>query len=205
MAAFDLNISVLCNGDVVVKNHMVDVSIGRSGKPSRSAIANRVRRISDLYGYDVVDLSFEPVEGAFVIFPYYDPVVDMWVFDDALHGLFGEPLVEGIDDMLDLIVDQFGYKKRRAAIAFSNSELKNPFAKLSLVGPCGKDGRVSGNDYIWEERDMKGWLCPALYNYYGEAPKDIFIKVVEGSPASCWRTDFYASPDDFLKQSPWIV
>ena len=32
---------------------------------------------------------------------------------------------------------------------------------------------VGGNVYAWRERDLEGWLCPALLRYFPEAPERI--------------------------------
>ena len=36
---------------------------------------------------------------------------------------------------------------------------------------------MDGNWYKWEERNMEGWLCPALFKYFEAAPKEIYVKV----------------------------
>jgi hypothetical protein len=33
--------------------------------------------------------------------------------------------------------------------------------------------------YYCQEFETEGWLCPALYLYFAEAPSDIYIKVQE--------------------------
>ncbi|WP_017717610.1 DUF6717 family protein [Kamptonema formosum] len=33
-----------------------------------------------------------------------------------------------------------------------------------------------GNWYRWEGKNMEGWLCPALFKYFSEAPKKIYCK-----------------------------
>lgn len=35
---------------------------------------------------------------------------------------------------------------------------------------------MEGNVYHWAERDMEGWLCPALMKYFDEAPKEIYFQ-----------------------------
>jgi hypothetical protein len=33
-----------------------------------------------------------------------------------------------------------------------------------------------GNVYRWAERDMEGWLCPALQRYFAEATEKLYIR-----------------------------
>jgi hypothetical protein len=36
---------------------------------------------------------------------------------------------------------------------------------------------MSGNVYRWVGSGMEGWLCPALFKYFAEAPQEIYLKV----------------------------
>ena len=38
---------------------------------------------------------------------------------------------------------------------------------------------VGGNWYAWDEQDMQGWLCPALFKYFKIAPRNIFVDIKE--------------------------
>jgi len=33
-----------------------------------------------------------------------------------------------------------------------------------------------GNWYLWEAHHLEGWLCPALFKYFSEAPKNLYCK-----------------------------
>lgn len=33
-----------------------------------------------------------------------------------------------------------------------------------------------GNWYVWPERRMEGWLCPALFKYFETAPAEIYLQ-----------------------------
>ena len=39
---------------------------------------------------------------------------------------------------------------------------------------------VGGNVYHWEEKNMEGWLCPALFAFFLEAPKELYVQVKAG-------------------------
>lgn len=36
---------------------------------------------------------------------------------------------------------------------------------------------LSGNVYRWPEKDMEGWLCPALLKYFEKAPARLYIQM----------------------------
>ena len=38
-------------------------------------------------------------------------------------------------------------------------------------------GEGSGNVYRWKEKDMEGWLCPALLRYFAEPPAKLYVQV----------------------------
>jgi hypothetical protein len=38
-------------------------------------------------------------------------------------------------------------------------------------------GERSGNWHYSSELDMEAWLCPALFRYFAEAPKEIYVQV----------------------------
>jgi NAD(P)-dependent dehydrogenase (short-subunit alcohol dehydrogenase family) len=33
-----------------------------------------------------------------------------------------------------------------------------------------------GNWYCWEQKNMEGWLCPALFKYFQKSPNKIYCK-----------------------------
>ncbi len=33
-----------------------------------------------------------------------------------------------------------------------------------------------GNWYRWQQKNLEGWLCPALFKYFNEAPKTVYFK-----------------------------
>ncbi len=37
-------------------------------------------------------------------------------------------------------------------------------------------GDAGGNWYRLEKPPMEGWLCPALFKYYREAPKELYVR-----------------------------
>ena len=104
-----------------------------------------------------------------VIFPYrYE---GCWVFDDASVGLEREPFVLGIDTMLDRLTAGIPEAANGFKVIFAAS--KFPGFDLSLEWRREETG---GNWYYAPAYELEGWLCPALFKYFEEAPKEIYVK-----------------------------
>jgi hypothetical protein len=96
----------------------------------------------------------------------------MWVFDDARVGLAQEPFVAGADTMIDRVVANIPDAERGFTMIFSATPFPGHQHRLDWQREA--DG---GNWYRSEELDMQGWLCPALLQYFEEAPKQIYVQV----------------------------
>ncbi|MCL1467528.1 DUF6717 family protein [Argonema galeatum] len=104
-----------------------------------------------------------------VIFPYrYEHT---WVFDDEGVGLVREPFVSGIPAMIDILVQDIPNADKGFKLLFS----VNPFPgyQAELVWLREEYG---GNWYRWHQKNMEGWLCPALFKYFSEPPIKIYSK-----------------------------
>ncbi len=112
-----------------------------------------------------------------VIFPYRHE--GMWVFDDANAGLDKEPFVEGADTMIDKALETKGIENadRGFRLLFSAGEFPRYDVKFTWLRAA--DG---GNYYGAEGWQLEGWLCPALFKYFDEAPKEIYARF-ESKPA----------------------
>jgi hypothetical protein len=102
-----------------------------------------------------------------VIYPYLHK--GTWVFDDEDKGLHREPFIAGIDAMLSNVVDMQNLDKDGFCVQFSSSFLPNAHMTLDWLRAEG-----GGNWYHCPQLGMEGWLCPALYKYFTEAPKKIW-------------------------------
>jgi hypothetical protein len=104
-----------------------------------------------------------------VIQPYF--AHGTWVFDDRATGLEAEPFVEGIPEMIDRLVADIPDAKKGFRLTFSHA----PFPGHELVVARGepKDG---GHYYTDPASGRSGWLCPALFKYFREAPEHIYVK-----------------------------
>jgi hypothetical protein len=112
---------------------------------------------------------YRPANSLMVILPYQYGGV--WVFDDAATGLQREPFVAGIPEMMDHLVRDVPGATNGFRLLFSTEPFPGYQQRLSWVRPEG-----SGNIYRIDDPPMEGWLCPALFRYYREAPKELYVK-----------------------------
>ena len=95
----------------------------------------------------------------FVIKPY--KWEGLWVFDDANVSLVKEPFVGGADTMIDVVTTNIPNADKGFLAIFSASYFPDAQVVLDWLRADG-----GGNVYRWKEKDMEGWLCPALLRYF---------------------------------------
>jgi len=110
-----------------------------------------------------------PSNSIMVIAPYRH--AGTWVFDDSAVGLRREPFVAGIPEMIDDMVKDIPDADLGFRLLFSTQPFPGHTHKLSW-----RRGDRSGNWYYCEQYDKEGWLCPGLFRYYRDAPKEIYVK-----------------------------
>lgn len=96
----------------------------------------------------------------------------MWVFDDPRVGLDHEPFVSGADTMIDLATAKIPDAANGFLLVFSTTPF--PGHQITLDWTRGDSG---GNWYFSPELKTEGWLCPALFKYFPEAPRKIYVRV----------------------------
>ena len=94
-----------------------------------------------------------------------------WVFDDVSAGLVAEPFIAGVPEMIDLLVKDIpkadeGFRLTFSAIPFPGHQRKLTWQRAE----------AGGNYYSIDDPPMEGWLCPAMFQYFREAPKELFVK-----------------------------
>lgn len=94
-----------------------------------------------------------------------------WVFDEPARGLVKEPFVAGIPQMIDRLVVDIPDASKGFRLIFSAQEFPGYTHQLNWTR---KD--TSGNWYHCPQLDAEGWLCPALFKFFKEAPKTIYVK-----------------------------
>ena len=105
-----------------------------------------------------------------IIKPY--KYLDRWVFDDEKVGLLQEPFVSGADTLIDKATKSIPNAENEFILIFS----KDYFPDTDLCLEWQRSDNA-GNWYYSKEFDTGGWLCPALFKYFTDAPKNLYIKV----------------------------
>jgi hypothetical protein len=95
----------------------------------------------------------------------------LWVFDDPRVGLDKEPFVSGIPEIIEAVVKDVPNAEAGFMLLFS----ANPFpgAAVELEWVREESG---GNWYRWTATGQEGWLCPALFKYFDEAPARLYAQ-----------------------------
>lgn len=109
-----------------------------------------------------------PANSIRVIAPYR--YAGTWVFDDPAVGLEREPFVAGIPEMMDEMVKDIPGAENGFRLLFATQ----PFPGSQKL--TWRRGDKTGNWYYAEQFQKEGWLCPGLFKYYREAPKEIYVK-----------------------------
>jgi hypothetical protein len=114
--------------------------------------------------------SVDQMNALMVIMPY--KCQGTWVFDDPAVGLFREPFIAGIDNMIDQAVSRIPDAEKGFRAIFSARDFPGWDFKLEW-----QRDESGGNWYYSDEFRMEGWLCPALLKYFPNAPREIYVKV----------------------------
>ncbi len=104
-----------------------------------------------------------------VIFPYRDQ--DTWVFDDKTVGLVREPFISGIPEMIDILVNDIPDAVKGFRLLFAANSFPGYQAELVRIRE-----EYTGYWYRWELENREGWLCPAMFKYFSEAPPKLYCK-----------------------------
>lgn len=109
-----------------------------------------------------------------MIKPYFDGT---WVFDDEEVGLRKEPFVCGVPEVLSMLVEDIPDADNGFNMYFSANEFPGYQAKAVRKTEPGMP-HEQGTVYKIEVAgmEMEGWLCPALFKYFAEAPENIYVK-----------------------------
>lgn len=112
----------------------------------------------------------KPVNSLFVIAPYKHH--GMWVFDDPATGLVKEPFIAGIDVMIDRLVAHIPDAENGFRAIFSAQAFPGHTVKLER-----RRAESGGTWYYSPELKMEGWLCPALFKYFPNAPAELYVRI----------------------------
>lgn len=110
-----------------------------------------------------------PANSLYVLQPYRHQ--SLWVFDDNKVGLVAEPFVFGIDTMMDRMTESIPNAAEGFRLIFSTSPFPGAMAEL-----LWRREEADGNWYYSPTYDLEGWLCPALFKYFDQAPAALYSK-----------------------------
>ncbi|HWG42978.1 MAG TPA: DUF6717 family protein [Gemmataceae bacterium] len=98
----------------------------------------------------------------------------IWVFDDPAVGLDKEALVAGMPELIEIATAKAGIAEPEKGFIALFSKDPFPGAQVCLQRVREENG---GNVYRWPEVGREGWLCPALFRYFEEAPDTLYVEV----------------------------
>ena len=97
----------------------------------------------------------------------------LWVYDDAKFGVREQPLVFGMDLILERMIEQVEGVEGRLNLVFSSIPFPGSEFSLGFVRE-----ETEGFVYRWEEKKLQGWLSPSLRNYFPEPPPEIYLQLL---------------------------
>src|SRR4051812_12676108 len=120
------------------------------------------------------------------IYPYL--LGSTWVFDDERTGLKEEAFVLGMTEMISRFVKSKSISNAEKGFALTFGA--QPFshdAELTWLSPTEVaedfnflESQLPGNgNWYWglvAGEEMIGWLCPALFCYFKQAPSKIYVR-----------------------------
>jgi hypothetical protein len=111
------------------------------------------------------------VNALYVIQPYWH--AGTWVFDDEAVGLVREPFVSGVPQMIDWLVRDLPEARNGFRLIFSADPFPGFQAKFER-----QRAEMGGTWYRTSPPapPMEGWLCPALFKYFAEAPPSLYAR-----------------------------
>jgi hypothetical protein len=122
------------------------------------------------------DTPFSPMHPSnnsiLVLMPYW--FAGTWVFDDERTGLVREAFVAGVPEIINRLLRENRITKPEGGfrLTFSAKSFPTHQVILTLDGPD-----PGGGNWYCSDKGERGWLCPALFCYFREAPKSLFARV----------------------------
>tara|TARA_B100001245_G_C22495242_1_gene251326 strand:- start:144 stop:497 length:354 start_codon:yes stop_codon:yes gene_type:complete len=97
----------------------------------------------------------------------------LWVYDDENFNVREQPLVFGVDLVLEKMVEQVEEIGDRLNLVFSSIPFPGSEFCLRFVRE-----ETEGFVYRWEEKNLQGWLSPSLRNYFPEPSPKIYLQLL---------------------------
>ena len=97
----------------------------------------------------------------------------LWAYDDENFNVREQPLVFGVDLVLEKMVEKVEGIGDRLNLVFSCIPFPGSEHCLKFVRE-----ETEGFVYLWEEKNLQGWLSPSLRNYFPVPPPKIFLQLL---------------------------
>ena len=106
-----------------------------------------------------------------------------WMFDDEYREIYEEPFVAGADLLFDEMSGRVDDQSiDQCSVVFAHTPIPEADVHAVLSHGDGYDGHYyTVEQYKPEIQGFQFWLCPALLAFYDEAPKDLFVKVMNST------------------------
>jgi hypothetical protein len=95
-----------------------------------------------------------------------------WAFDDESVGLIAEPFIGDINQVFDDAALDLPGHPDRMRLRFAGHKFDGFQRVLDHV----RADEVEGHWYRDRRTGIEGWLCPAMFCYFHEAPKVIYVE-----------------------------
>lgn len=98
---------------------------------------------------------------------------DVWMFDDAAHGIDREPFVDGSTELIDFILEEFGFSTAEPIVVEFGLERAHPdMVEIRKVEDMSDDWA------LYQYKDRQGALCPVTLVYLGSHPDRFYARPV---------------------------
>jgi hypothetical protein len=138
--------------------------------PSTTSSAERETRV-----YSPVSSRLPPLmdqcNSRQVIFPYKKNGDGAWMFDDASVGLIQEPFVRGSSELIDRLAAEIPQATSGFLLYFSGTPFPGFQMRLKRIRE-----EFGGWWYQLAGTTDEGWLCPAMFKYFAQAPEALFVR-----------------------------
>lgn len=98
-----------------------------------------------------------------------------WCFTDEKRGLVHEPFVLGIPEIIDFMIEKLPAKDKTGTYRILFSSAMFPNCKTRLKKEQHEYGGAWYNLQTEQNKEFRGWLCPATLKFFADFPNEIFF------------------------------
>ena len=99
----------------------------------------------------------------------------VWMFDDTDKGIEREPFVDGSTELIDFILEEFGFPttgRLPVEVEFGLERTHSNMVEIRKVEDTGDDWA------LYEYKGNQGALCPVTLLYLGSHPDRFFVRPI---------------------------